>query len=85
MEDYFIVEVERFEGALGAERLLHDRSESLAQLLLGENTPLAQAEVEEALRTRFSYFADDLPCFGRGDIQYVLFGSEIQSQVLQDV
>jgi hypothetical protein len=60
MEDYFIVEVDRFEGALGAERLLHDRSESLAQLLLGENAPLAQAEVEEALRTRFSYFADDL-------------------------
>ncbi len=60
MEDYFIVEVDRFEQAMEADRLLHDRSESLAHVLLGETAALAQAEVEEALRTRFSYFVDDL-------------------------
>lgn len=60
MEDYFIVEVDRFEQGIEAERLLHDQSESLAHLLLGESAPLALSEIEEALRTRFSYFADDL-------------------------
>ena len=60
MEDYFIVEVDRFEQAVEAERLLHDQSEALAHLLLGETAPLAQSEIEEALRTRFSYLSDDL-------------------------
>jgi hypothetical protein len=60
MEDYFIAEVERFEQGVEAERLLHDQSEALAHLLLGETATLAQSEVEEALRTRFSYLADDL-------------------------
>ncbi|HVA28039.1 MAG TPA: hypothetical protein VNF68_07650 [Candidatus Baltobacteraceae bacterium] len=60
MEDYFIVEVDTFEMPVEADRLMHDRSEALAHLLLGEKAPLAHAEIEEALRTRFSYFADDL-------------------------
>jgi|SRR5579863_2731525 len=60
MEDYFIVEVERFEQPIEAEKLLHDQSEALAHILLGETASLAQSEVEEALRTRFSYLSDDL-------------------------
>jgi len=60
MEDYFIVEVERFEQAIESERLLHDQSEALAHLLLGETASLAMPEIEEALRARFSYYADDL-------------------------
>lgn len=60
MEDYFIVEVDRFEQPIDAERLLHDSSEALAHLLLGETATLAQTEIEEALRTRFSYLVDDL-------------------------
>jgi hypothetical protein len=60
MEDYFIVEVDRFEQAIEAEKLLHDQAEALAHILLGETAALAQSEVEEALRTRFSYLSDDL-------------------------
>lgn len=60
VEDYFVVEVERFEPRIESAALLHDYSESLAHVLLGESSPLSQTEVEEALRTRFSYFADDL-------------------------
>ncbi len=60
VEDYFVIEVERFEPRIESAALLHDYSETLASLLLGETTLLSQIEVEEALRTRFSYYADDL-------------------------
>lgn len=60
VEDYFVVEVERFEPRIESAALLHDYSETLAHILLGESSPLSQTETEEALRTRFSYFSDDL-------------------------
>ncbi|MBV8637208.1 MAG: hypothetical protein JO322_03930 [Candidatus Eremiobacteraeota bacterium] len=60
IEDYFVVEVERFEPRIESAALLHDYSETLAQLLLGETSSLSQSEIEEALRTRFSYYIDDL-------------------------
>jgi hypothetical protein len=60
VEDYFVAEVERFEPRIDSAELLHDYSESLADVLLGESKPLSQSEIEEALRVRFSYFADDL-------------------------
>jgi hypothetical protein len=60
IEDYLIVEIERFEEAVDAETLLDDHSEALASLLLGERKPLSATETEEALRMRFSYHEDDL-------------------------
>lgn len=60
IEDYLIIEVERFEPRIDAELLLHDHSEALANMLLGESGSLSQGEIEESLRTRFSYYADDL-------------------------
>ena len=60
IEDYLIIEVDRFEPRLDAELLLHDHSEALANILLGESGSLSQGEIEESLRTRFSYYADDL-------------------------
>jgi hypothetical protein len=60
IEDYLIIEVERFEPRIDAEQLLHDHSEALANMLLGESNSLSQTEIEESLRTRFSYYADDL-------------------------
>lgn len=60
IEDYVVVEVERFEPRMESSALLHDYSEALAQLLLGETSSLSQTEIEEALRTRFSYYTDDL-------------------------
>jgi hypothetical protein len=60
VEDYLIVEIERLSEALDAQTLLNDHSADLASLLLGERRPLSAGESEEALRTRFSYHADDL-------------------------
>ena len=60
VEDYLIIEVDRFEPRLDAELLLHDHSEALGNILLGESGSLSQGEIEESLRTRFSYYADDL-------------------------
>ena len=60
IEDYLVVDLERIEPTIDAERLLHDHSEALANILLGERSSLSQPEIEEALRTRFSYYTDDL-------------------------
>jgi hypothetical protein len=60
VEDYLIVEIERFAEPLDAGTLLNDHSAALASLLLGERRPLSATESEEALRARFSYHDDDL-------------------------
>jgi len=60
IEDYLIIEIERFDPRIEAESLLHDHSEALANVLLGESGSLSAGEIEESLRTRFSYYADDL-------------------------
>lgn len=60
VEDYLIVEIERFAEPLDAETLLDDHAAELASLLLGERRPLSPSETIEALRTRFSYHDDDL-------------------------
>jgi len=60
IEDYLIVEIDRFEELVDAETLLDDHSAALAGLLLGERKRLAATEAEEALRMRFSYHEDDL-------------------------
>ena len=60
IEDYVIIEIERFGQAVSAATLLADHSGALAGLLLGERTPLSATETDEALRMRFSYHEDDL-------------------------
>lgn len=60
IEDYVIVEIDRFAEAVDAESLLDDHSDALTGLLLGERKRLAPSEAEEALRMRFSYHEDDL-------------------------
>jgi hypothetical protein len=60
VEDYLIVEIDRFKENVDAESLLDDHSADLAGLLLGERKRLAASETEEALRMRFSYHEDDL-------------------------
>jgi len=60
VEDYLIVEIERFDQDTDAETLLDDHSADLARLLLGEPRTLAPSEAHEALRVRFSYHEDDL-------------------------
>jgi hypothetical protein len=60
IEDYLIVEIERFAEAIDAVELMREHSGTVASLLLGERRPLAATEAEEALRVRFSYHEDDL-------------------------
>jgi hypothetical protein len=60
VEDYFIIEVDAFDAPCEAERLLRDDADQLARLLVAERAPLSATEAEELLRTRFSYFPDDL-------------------------
>jgi hypothetical protein len=60
VEDYLIVEIDRFGESVDAETLLDDHAGTLARLLLGERKALAASEAEEALRMRFSYHEDDL-------------------------
>lgn len=60
MEDYLVVDIEGFDQPIDAETLLREHGAQLAQLLLGERSLLAPQEIEETLRRRFSYYADDV-------------------------
>ncbi|HEY9855434.1 MAG TPA: hypothetical protein V6D05_06830 [Stenomitos sp.] len=59
-EDYTIFYVHEFALPLSAQELLDREAASLAQLMRGEGKPLSNAEQQEALRSRVSYFEDDL-------------------------
>jgi len=60
IEDYFVLEVERFAEPVEAARLTGELAPALARLLLFEDRELVVAEQQEALRHAFSYFPDDL-------------------------
>lgn len=59
VEDYFILEVDRFAEDVEAARLSGDLASPLAQLLLFEDRPLVRGEQIEALRLSASYYDDD--------------------------
>jgi hypothetical protein len=59
VEDYFILEVDRFVEHVDGTRLATDLASPLAQLLLFEDRPLVRGEQIEALRLSASYFDDD--------------------------
>jgi hypothetical protein len=60
LEDYFVLEVDRFDQPLAAGELTAGYSSELAALLLFEERPLYRTEESEALRVAFSYYRDDL-------------------------
>lgn len=60
IEDYFVLEVERFAEDVEAGRLTGALGPALAKLMLFEDRELVAAEQQEALRLAFSYFPDDL-------------------------
>jgi hypothetical protein len=60
VEDYFVMDVERFDRPIDGKTLTSDFAPQLAQLLLFEDRTLVAAEEAEALRMAFSYYADDL-------------------------
>ncbi len=60
VEDYLILDIERLEPAISGAELLGTHGAALSALLLGEEGELARTEIDESLRVRFSYLADDL-------------------------
>jgi hypothetical protein len=60
VEDYFVLEVDRFTEPVEARAFVASAGPRLAQLLLFEDRPLVAAEEAEALRVSLSYFRDDL-------------------------
>jgi len=59
LEDYFILEVDRFERPIEAKELLEAHASDVARLLLFEDRPLTASEETEALRQSQSYYLDD--------------------------
>jgi hypothetical protein len=60
VEDYYVIQVDRLEPALPVPVLLARAGPVLASALRCEANPLAEGETEDALRTRLSYYPDDL-------------------------
>ena len=83
IEDYLVIDIDRFEPRIEAERLLHDHSEALANILLGETSSLSAGEIEESLRTRFSYYDDDLTIL-QWDTAFV-YDRPQSSDAIQDI
>ena len=83
MEDYQVIDIERFAAPIDAHALLHEHPARLANVLLGEHAELARAEIDETLRVRFSYFADDLTIV-QWDSAFV-FDRRESSDAIQDI
>ncbi len=83
MEDYFVIDVERFAGSVDAEDLLNEHASRLAGVLLGERGQLARQELDESLRVRFSYNVDDLTII-QWDTAFIYDRRE-SSDAIQDI
>jgi hypothetical protein len=59
-EDYFVFGVTRMKRVMTARELLESCGGDIARLLRGERKPLSIDEINEVLRHRLSYLADDL-------------------------
>jgi hypothetical protein len=60
VEDYFVLEVDRFTEPVTGRRLTTELGPALAQLLLFEDRVVSGGEKDEALRVALSYYPDDL-------------------------
>lgn len=60
IEDFFTIEVERFDPPVTSSALESEYASDLGALILGETQNLSAAHLATALRERFSYFNDDL-------------------------
>jgi hypothetical protein len=63
-EDYFICHVLEIQGNPTATDLLRDHRREIAQIVRGENLPLAGAELNEILQSAMSYYPGDLVVIG---------------------
>src|SRR5262249_13960720 len=60
VEDYYVIQLDRTEPAMPVPALIAQARGVLASALRCEASPLADAEVDDALRTQLSYYPDDL-------------------------
>lgn len=63
-EDYFIFHVEQAEGSPAESELIEQHGLDIAQTVRGERGRLSDAECTEVLRSRLSYYANDLTVIG---------------------
>jgi len=59
-EDYLVIHLDRSPGAGTCDELFRQHGSDIAKIVRGESTELAEAEKEEILRSRMSYYPDDL-------------------------
>jgi hypothetical protein len=59
-EEYLVFSISQTEPELSADGLIAQAGPAIAQLLRAELKPLSQQEIDEVLRHRLSYLADDL-------------------------
>jgi hypothetical protein len=60
IEDYFVARIESLDPVTSADDLLKAERSAVAALALGESGAFSEAELDEALRQRFSFYTDDL-------------------------
>ncbi len=60
VEDYFIYQIQSYEGAVSHEELIAQHGNILAQILRAEEEPLSRQEVQDALAVQMSCGPDDL-------------------------
>ncbi|MEO9170527.1 MAG: hypothetical protein ABI282_05340 [Candidatus Baltobacteraceae bacterium] len=83
IEDYLVIDIEHFAEPITSEALLRDHAPALANILLGERNALARQEIDESLRVRFSYNADDLTVV-QWDTAFIYDDRE-SSDAIQDI
>jgi hypothetical protein len=63
-EDYYIIHLKDTEPALSAAELIAEHGNEIARIVRGEQAELSAGETEEILRSRLSYYPDDLLVVG---------------------
>jgi hypothetical protein len=84
-EDYFIFHVVEIEGGPTASEVCLRHRDEIAQIVRGENLPLAEAERNEILQSAMSYYPSDLVVIGwNGAFLYdTASGGEATIQLLE--
>jgi hypothetical protein len=66
-EDYYLIQIQPLENGgkvLSADELIAENGPSIAQIVRGETTPLSDDETSDVLKSRLSYFPNDLLVVG---------------------
>ncbi len=84
-EDYFIFHVREIDGSPSADDLLSSQRNAIAQVVRGEMATLSDAERQEILQSRISYYPNDLAVIGwnAAFIYDTQAGAETAIQLLQ--